>query len=143
MMFKRWFGRSGGGTEAWERVHRRLDELEVQLERLAARKEPQHITVERLDIHQPRLDNLTFRLDALDINELSGVLNLGNNFAGPSSEPPEHFPPAGPGPKPGVVRSGENSGDKEAAGPSRRESESREGVRVQATRRGFSVRTSD
>ncbi|MNT65242.1 hypothetical protein D3C72_2032100 [compost metagenome] len=38
------------------------------------------IHIDNLHVHQPVLENLTFRLDQLDIKELSGSLNLGNNF---------------------------------------------------------------
>lgn len=39
------------------------------------------INIERLDIEQAFLDELVFRLESLDIEELSGSLNLGNNFS--------------------------------------------------------------
>ena len=38
------------------------------------------ITVENLHVNQANLERLNFRLDALEIQELSGALNLGNNF---------------------------------------------------------------
>ncbi len=39
-----------------------------------------HFHIEQVDIHSPKLDELKFQLDALDIEELSGSLNIGNNF---------------------------------------------------------------
>ena len=39
-----------------------------------------HINIEKITIENPQLDNLTFRLDKLDIKELGGALNMGNNF---------------------------------------------------------------
>ncbi|MGM9988222.1 MAG: hypothetical protein ACI35O_13480 [Bacillaceae bacterium] len=39
-----------------------------------------HINIEKIDVQRATLENLTFRLDKLDIDELSGALNLGNNF---------------------------------------------------------------
>ncbi|MDQ0253584.1 hypothetical protein J2S74_000956 [Evansella vedderi] len=36
--------------------------------------------MEKLDINDPVIENLTFRLDNLDIKDLSGALNLGTNF---------------------------------------------------------------
>ncbi|MFC6227700.1 spore germination protein GerPC [Paenibacillus allorhizosphaerae] len=62
--------------------------LEESLERLSA-KAPQ-ITIENIHIHQPVVEKMEYRLDALDIEHLSGSLNLGNNFGGKT--------PPGPGP---------------------------------------------
>ncbi|WP_419393239.1 hypothetical protein [Cytobacillus praedii] len=39
-----------------------------------------HFHIDRVDIHQPVLDQLSFHLDQIDIEELSGALNVGNNF---------------------------------------------------------------
>ncbi|MBU9712327.1 hypothetical protein [Evansella tamaricis] len=44
------------------------------------RKIEYHITVENIDIKDPVLESLTFQLDSVDVKELSGALNLGNNF---------------------------------------------------------------
>lgn len=38
------------------------------------------ITVENLHVEQANLERLVFHLDSLDIQDLSGALNLGNNF---------------------------------------------------------------
>ncbi len=38
------------------------------------------ITVESLHVDRATLESLIFRLDSLDIHDLSGSLNLGNNF---------------------------------------------------------------
>jgi hypothetical protein len=62
-----------------QQLERRLRKLEEDLANLTA-KHPQ-IHIDTLHINQPVLENLTFRLDHLDIKELSGSLNLGNNFA--------------------------------------------------------------
>lgn len=59
-------------------LEQRLRKLEEQLADLSA-KHPR-IHIDNLHVHQPVLENLTFRLDQLDIKELSGSLNLGNNF---------------------------------------------------------------
>lgn len=70
---------------ALEDVKRKFGEMESHFKRLEeslARlnaKFPQ-VTVENVHIHQPVLEKLEFRLDALDIEQLSGSLNLGNNF---------------------------------------------------------------
>lgn len=65
-------------SHALQQLERRLKKLEEELSQLTS-KHPQ-IHIDNVHIHQPVLDNLTFRLDALDIKELSGSLNLGNNF---------------------------------------------------------------
>ncbi|MDR6553829.1 hypothetical protein [Paenibacillus qinlingensis] len=59
-------------------LEQRLRKLEDQLADLST-KHPR-IHIDNLHVHQPVLENLTFRLDHLDIKELSGSLNLGNNF---------------------------------------------------------------
>jgi hypothetical protein len=65
------------GISKKEDLHTRLEKLEQAMEQL-----PQHvdIRIENLTMQNPVLENLTFRLDKLDIKELSGALNLGNNF---------------------------------------------------------------
>jgi hypothetical protein len=62
----------------------RFRRLEQSLERLNG-KTPQ-VTIENVHIHQPVLEKLEFRLDGLDIEHLSGSLNLGNNFGTKVSE---------------------------------------------------------
>ncbi|MBD0379820.1 hypothetical protein [Paenibacillus sedimenti] len=61
-----------------QQLELRLKKLEEHLASLTE-KRPE-IRIDTLHIHQPVLENLTFRLDQLDIKELSGSLNLGNNF---------------------------------------------------------------
>jgi hypothetical protein len=67
-----------------QQLERRLRKLEDELANLTAKHPKIHI--DTLHIHQPVLENLTFRLDHLDIKELSGSLNLGNNFGAKPSE---------------------------------------------------------
>ncbi|MDQ0188823.1 hypothetical protein JI721_12510 [Alicyclobacillus cycloheptanicus] len=60
----------------------RLDELSVQL-RDVLDKLPEHkiqVNVQSLHVDRASLERLVFQLDRLDIEELSGSLNLGNNF---------------------------------------------------------------
>lgn len=77
-----------------EQLELRIRKLEEQLNRAAATVP--EIRIETLHIHQPVLENLTFRLDQLDIHELSGSLNLGNNFGTkPNSKQPAHGNNAG------------------------------------------------
>ncbi|MZQ83593.1 hypothetical protein GQF01_15880 [Paenibacillus sp. 5J-6] len=67
-----------------QQLEKRLKKLEDELSNLTA-KHPQ-IHIDTLHVHQPVLENLTFRLDHLDIKELSGSLNLGNNFGAKPNE---------------------------------------------------------
>ncbi|WP_274362170.1 hypothetical protein [Paenibacillus thermotolerans] len=71
--------------EKWKEIDLRLQSLDAHykrieetIERLAA-KSPQ-IIIENVHIHQPVLEKMEYRLDSLDIEQLSGSLNLGNNF---------------------------------------------------------------
>lgn len=67
-----------------QQLEKRLKKLEEEISNLTA-KHPQ-IHIDTLHVHQPVLENLTFRLDHLDIKELSGSLNLGNNFGAKPNE---------------------------------------------------------
>lgn len=71
-----------------DKLERRILQLEKQLAALSER--PAHIHIETLHVHQPVLDSLTFRLDQLDIGELSGSLNLGNNFGAKTADLAAH-----------------------------------------------------
>lgn len=64
-------------------ILRKLTSLEQEVEKLKSKPE-YHINIEKLDVQQ--LDSLTFQLDTLDIKDLSGTLNIGNNFD--SKKPP-------------------------------------------------------
>ncbi|WJH34747.1 hypothetical protein N6H14_00595 [Paenibacillus sp. CC-CFT747] len=70
----------------------RLERLEKGLESVSGRTAEYRVTIENVNVHHPVLENLTFKLDSLDIQELSGALNLGNNFSpkvGPLEPAPE------------------------------------------------------
>jgi len=58
-------------------ILKKLVSLEQEIEKLKSKPE-YHINVEYLEVQQ--LESLIFRLDALDIKDLSGTLNIGNNF---------------------------------------------------------------
>lgn len=64
----------------WGRLEQKLERLEQTMRQMAKETRKQNIVVRQLHINQPVVENVTFRLDALDIEELSGSLNLGNNF---------------------------------------------------------------
>lgn len=69
-------------------ILKKLNCLEDEVEKLKSKPE-YHINIEKLDVQQ--LENMIFRLDALDIKELSGTLNIGNNFDDrkPACKPPD------------------------------------------------------
>jgi hypothetical protein len=58
-------------------IYKKLTSIEGEVEKLKSMPE-YHIKVEKLDVQQ--LENLIFQLDTLDIKDLSGTLNIGNNF---------------------------------------------------------------
>jgi hypothetical protein len=58
-------------------IYKKIVSIEEEVEKLKNKPE-YHINIEKLDVQQ--LENMIFRLDALDIHELSGTLNIGNNF---------------------------------------------------------------
>ncbi|PYI55451.1 hypothetical protein [Paenibacillus flagellatus] len=62
------------------RLEQHIERLERTLQALANETRKQSVVVRQLHIHRPVVENVTFRLDSLDIDELSGSLNLGNNF---------------------------------------------------------------
>ncbi len=69
-------------------ILKKITVIEEEVEKLKSKPE-YHINVEKLEVQQ--LENMIFRLDALDIKELSGTLNIGNNF---DSEKPPGKPPS-------------------------------------------------
>lgn len=63
----------------------KIEAIEKRLKEISGQSTVYHITIQNLDIHDPVLKELTFSLENLDIKELSGALNMGNNF-GPKVE---------------------------------------------------------
>lgn len=61
-------------------LQKKVMELEKQLENVKGQHIEYHFHIAQVDIHNPVLEELSFQLDQLDIEELSGALNLGNNF---------------------------------------------------------------
>lgn len=69
-----------------DELERRLLKLEAQIAELAKTRPTQLIQIETLHMTKPVVEALHFNLGRLDIQDLSGSLNLGNNFgAMPSS----------------------------------------------------------
>ncbi|WLR48954.1 hypothetical protein LC065_07255 [Halobacillus litoralis] len=57
-----------------------IHELKQVIQGMQGKHVEYHIHFDQVDIHDPNLEQLTFQLDHLDIDELSGALNMGNNF---------------------------------------------------------------
>lgn len=70
-------GESNSDNLLLREIYKKLMSIEKEVEKLKGRPE-YHIHVENLDVQQ--LENLVFSLDTLDIKDLSGTLNIGNNF---------------------------------------------------------------
>jgi hypothetical protein len=62
-------------NESITRLTQKLEELEKTII-----SKQQDIHIETVNIYRPVLEKLSFSLDKVDIKELSGSLNLGNNF---------------------------------------------------------------
>ncbi|TCP28901.1 hypothetical protein EV207_11423 [Scopulibacillus darangshiensis] len=62
------------------RLERKMDIFQDILLKMTQEGFSCDITIEKIDVNDPVIDNLTFRLDTLDVKDLSGALNLGNNF---------------------------------------------------------------
>lgn len=72
---------TGSQEKLLQQINDRLERLEKELSSNSRGKLDYHITIEHVHLNHPVLENLTFQLDSLDIEEVSGALNLGNNFA--------------------------------------------------------------
>ena len=59
-------------------LYKKVQQLEKAVDILTEKSTAYNINIEKLDVQ--KLENLTFHLDSLDIDELSGSLNIGNNF---------------------------------------------------------------
>ncbi len=62
-----------------QELHDRVAQLEKMIQQLS-RPVFEQVTIERVYVQNPVLEHLEFGLDNIDIKELSGSLNLGNNF---------------------------------------------------------------
>ena len=69
----------------FQELNLRFSQIEQSLEHL--RTNTTHITIESVHIHQPVLEKMEYRLDNLDIEQISGSLNLGNNFGAKINSP--------------------------------------------------------
>jgi hypothetical protein len=77
------FKKAKGKKQLQDVIHslvEKVSHLEQGIQELAKKPSEYNIHIDHIDVHNPGLENLTFRMDSLDIEELSGALNLGNNF---------------------------------------------------------------
>ncbi|MDP9728244.1 hypothetical protein FY534_07100 [Alicyclobacillus sp. TC] len=64
-----------------------LDEIKQQQEELKnilqslLNRESSRVNIQELHINEANFDELIFKLESIDVQELSGSLNLGNNFS--------------------------------------------------------------
>lgn len=58
----------------------KIDVLEKTVDQLLKKAIDNKMSVEKLNVEKLELQNLVFRLDSISVKELSGSLNLGNNF---------------------------------------------------------------
>ncbi|MBM7624453.1 hypothetical protein [Sporohalobacter salinus] len=62
------------------KLNKRLEKIEAIIEKISDETLECQITIEKLNVDNPQLDDLTFSLKELNVEELGGALNLGNNF---------------------------------------------------------------
>lgn len=58
----------------------KLSKIEQTIQALSDKGMNNHVVIEDLTLENPVLEKLTFRLDKLQSKDLSGAMNLGNNF---------------------------------------------------------------
>lgn len=63
-----------------DQLYKEIKALRQTIEHMQGKHVEYHVHFDQVDIHDPKLEQLTFQLDQLDIDELSGALNMGNNF---------------------------------------------------------------
>jgi hypothetical protein len=88
-------------SKRWDKKMEALEQKIEKLERLVGERPVNiiDIKVDTVKLDRAVLESLSFHLDKLDIKELSGALNVGNNFGGkpdPELKPKEKHPPDKP-----------------------------------------------
>lgn len=114
-----------------------LRRIEDMLSRLPGTSH--HITIENVHIHQPVLERLEFRLDDLDIEHLSGSLNLGNNFGAKVN--PDQLSAKSPAPRKPDATKASNDQKETNSAPHVQPSDGAP-LRIQHTPSGFRVKKS-
>lgn len=76
------------GKKKWARMEGLLQEIRQLLEQRDGSDmqgdAKVQVHIETLHMHEVKLDDLSFRLDQISIDDLSGSFNLGNNFLHPA-----------------------------------------------------------
>lgn len=129
-----------GRKRSRQHMTRQLQTLTEQVQSLAerldrVRNERPGVTIEHMQIDQAYLDELVFRLDSLDIQELSGSLNLGNNFHPKVS----HTSVKRPEPVPMAVSPKQKDGHDESPASEQETRSFPDGTHLNTTKRGFLV----
>jgi hypothetical protein len=112
-----------------EEALQRLDRIAQTLAE-ASDKVSEHrvqITIQTLHVDKASLEQLSFKLDHLDIDELSGSLNLGNNFGADISRTHKD------------VRVTKDEPDEKHDTPAQSESESIRSGRMENSKHGYKV----
>lgn len=63
-----------------EELEKKIGKLEELVDKMGKIPPQYYFKIDKVIINEPVLEELTFQLDKLDIKDLSGSLNLGNNF---------------------------------------------------------------
>lgn len=71
--------REGGERPSLEKLAEQVSNIERLLAELQ-KSSATHVTVEHLHMYNPKIEDLKFSLESLHVEELSGALNMGNNF---------------------------------------------------------------
>ncbi|TCP21952.1 hypothetical protein EV207_13839 [Scopulibacillus darangshiensis] len=58
----------------------KLDHLDKMMKAMKGQGMSYYVNIEHADIHGPVVDQLDYNFDNVDVKEVSGALNLGNNF---------------------------------------------------------------
>lgn len=70
----------GDQEDKLDKLYDKMQKLETLLEKMINDGKANIVNVEKIDIQGPILDKLEFTFDKIDIDEVSGALNLGNNL---------------------------------------------------------------
>ncbi|MEH7385851.1 hypothetical protein V7147_10625 [Bacillus sp. JJ1521] len=66
--------------EKLDKLYNQLQNIQTMLEKITKDGMVYFINIEKLDFQGPVLDSLEFIFDKIDVKEVSGALNLGNNL---------------------------------------------------------------
>lgn len=80
------YGNASNGEEKLKGLMREIGNIEQKITQLSDRGMDNHVVIEDLTLDHPVLEKLIFHLDKLQLKDLSGALNLGNNFGVTVSE---------------------------------------------------------